>query len=884
MNFLNQIVSEKVTHALGWTVLHALWQVSLLALIMAIVLWFLKNKSAKIRYTVGCATLFLMLGISQVTFLYQFLNYKQVEKTNPTADASQLNPVPDESFMLLITTESNWTTLVTNYLNEHIQMIVALWIFGFLMFAIRLFGGLHYISKIRKTAQFSIDDKWKNIVANLSTRFPIQKSVQLAASAFVQVPMIIGYFKPLILFPIGALNNLDQKEVEAILAHELGHIFRNDYLINILQSIVDVLFYFHPAAWWISSQIRMERENCCDDLAIEITNCPLTYAKALVSIKENALASPMMAMALMKDDKKLLNRIKRILNQPTQKTHAMEKLITSCLLLFLICGLTISANLPVEKKIYHENDALITTELPKIETKLDTIPIKKKIQIDTGKKEKTNIEIHSNSNGKEFQLSIKDGIVKKLVLDGKVIPENEYDDHIDLTNKYLKHVPKAPAPPVAPQQPNYEDDSKKVYFYEKTLEEGDNILVVVKPNGKVSQLEVNGKLVPKSEFHKYEGIVDDIINERVPVTSINEYGSENERYNSQRVTKGIYLVEETENGDKLHIAIDQNGEMTEIKVNGKEILPSELENYEDEIEELMNDLPKPPVPPTNTVPPAPPAPPTTPAPPTSGGGLSFESDVLLKRNHSEGTILIEVDPQNSQQPIDISVVDHEVFINGEKVDENYFGDIEQNKLEELMDLASRDDDSRNHAVLLAQLAEARVKGISPAEFQIEPFDFDAYVNQNKYPKSLKEIHNEFNQNIIKLKQEGTFPEGLEELAQTYSQQLENELQSLKVKAQSHFDNQNFSIHKFRNKAKLMSMQSNMNEQLFQSKLANELLNDGLIDSIRNFSFQLKKDRMKVNGKKYTGVFFEKYSKLYEDIKGSKVSGKLSYSFRNNGAL
>ena len=116
MNLLNQFVSEKVTHALGWTVLHAIWQVSLLALVMAIAMWFLKNKSAKIRYAVGCATLFLMLGISQVTFLYQFLNFNPVENTNPTADIHPLNPVADDSFIVVFNAETNWMTQVTSCL------------------------------------------------------------------------------------------------------------------------------------------------------------------------------------------------------------------------------------------------------------------------------------------------------------------------------------------------------------------------------------------------------------------------------------------------------------------------------------------------------------------------------------------------------------------------------------------------------------------------------------------------------------------------------------------------------------------------------------------------------------------------------------------------
>jgi len=108
--------------------------------------------------------------------------------------------------------------------------------------------------------------------------------------------MTIGALKPIILFPIGAVTYLSVEQMEAILAHELAHIRRNDYFFNILHSLVEIIFYFHPAVWWLSNTIRNERENCCDDIAVSVSGNSLSYAKALVNLQELHAHSPTLAM------------------------------------------------------------------------------------------------------------------------------------------------------------------------------------------------------------------------------------------------------------------------------------------------------------------------------------------------------------------------------------------------------------------------------------------------------------------------------------------------------------------------------------------------------------------------------------------------------------
>jgi beta-lactamase regulating signal transducer with metallopeptidase domain len=111
------------------------------------------------------------------------------------------------------------------------------------------------------------------------------KPVTLLESALVKVPTVIGWLKPVILIPPSALIGLTPQQFELILTHELAHIRRHDYLVNLLQTIIETLLFYHPAVWWVSLQIRCERENACDDLAVSLSSDPVIYARTLVEME-----------------------------------------------------------------------------------------------------------------------------------------------------------------------------------------------------------------------------------------------------------------------------------------------------------------------------------------------------------------------------------------------------------------------------------------------------------------------------------------------------------------------------------------------------------------------------------------------------------------------
>lgn len=347
--------SHNLNYALGWMVVHSLWQATAIALLSGVLSIVLRKKTAKLRYWVSNAALVTVLMAAVVTFCiyYDF-----------SKEAGQIVFIPDAESTVnqQLTLVQSGTPAVQSpnyadegplsmdglkaYFNRHIYLIVTIWALGVALFMLRLLGGISYVYYLKSRMNFPADEYWQELLDGLKNRVGVQRGIDLLESALVRSPIVIGHLKPVILFPIGAINRLNPNEVEAILAHELAHVLRNDYVFNIIQSVIEALFYFHPAVWWISAQIRNERENCCDDVAIELCGNSMTYAKSLVSVQEMAYYSPQMAMAFagQRGKNQLVMRVQRVLNQPQNKVNVREKLIATCLLVALMVGLSFGGN------------------------------------------------------------------------------------------------------------------------------------------------------------------------------------------------------------------------------------------------------------------------------------------------------------------------------------------------------------------------------------------------------------------------------------------------------------------------------------------------------------------------------------------------------------
>jgi len=206
-----------------------------------------------------------------------------------------------------------------SFIIKYAQYITGLYMIGLMLHSFKLLGGLVNIHQIRKQKNLSADYEWSAKTNELVKNLGIVKKVSLYFSEHIQIPLTIGHFKPIVIFPLALINNLDTDQVEAILLHELAHVKRHDYLLNILQCVMDTILCFNPFAWLVSKNIRQEREYCCDDMVVDAEYNNFTYSKALFIIAQQNKQNYALAMASANTNKyPLLNRIKRL---NTMKTN-----------------------------------------------------------------------------------------------------------------------------------------------------------------------------------------------------------------------------------------------------------------------------------------------------------------------------------------------------------------------------------------------------------------------------------------------------------------------------------------------------------------------------------------------------------------------------------
>jgi beta-lactamase regulating signal transducer with metallopeptidase domain len=296
------IATRPWTDRLAWTLLHFLWQGALIwAAYIALRALFANALTPRARYGLACTALalmafapvvtFLMSGSTDAPFLYRFISA----------------PRPDA-----LPSAQPW--LPTRSIDRQLlPWIVTLWLAGACAFSARLVGGWFVASRLRfagfvRPAPIA----WQQKLSELACRIGVSRPVRLLVSSLAQTPMAVGHLRPVILVPLGALTGMPSDQLEALLAHELAHIFRHDYLANLLQSVVEALLFYHPAVWWISSQIHAERELCCDDIAIAVTGDPVLYARALADLEGFRPAHAHTALAA--TDGNLLVRIRRLID------------------------------------------------------------------------------------------------------------------------------------------------------------------------------------------------------------------------------------------------------------------------------------------------------------------------------------------------------------------------------------------------------------------------------------------------------------------------------------------------------------------------------------------------------------------------------------------
>jgi len=292
---------------------HFLWQGALIG-VGAFAVLRLGRLSAHARYTFGVATLGVLLAAPVCTFAY----LTPAEVAVRTSAASSVVAPPSGPFFSGIAGPATTPAVDVAVIAEPssavspwvLSWLVATWFAGVIALSVRFLGGWVVARRLTRRAVTPVAPEVQAIARRVAERLALKRLVSVFESSTLSVPVMVGWIAPAVLLPAAALAGLNPMQIEALLAHELAHVRRHDYLVNLLQSAVETLLFYHPAVWWMSRQVRRDRELCCDDVAVTVCD-RLVYASALTELA--ALATPRFALAA--TDGQLVKRVRRILGQ-----------------------------------------------------------------------------------------------------------------------------------------------------------------------------------------------------------------------------------------------------------------------------------------------------------------------------------------------------------------------------------------------------------------------------------------------------------------------------------------------------------------------------------------------------------------------------------------
>jgi beta-lactamase regulating signal transducer with metallopeptidase domain len=412
-----------VAQAIGWSLLHLVWEATIVAGILAAVLALMSRRSANARYVVSCAALALLPLLAFVTA------YRAYDAPSPVAgspavaaqDASPIVPAattPAAAITSFLVPADDSSPHMIGTLAARargwLPQIVLLWLAGVTFFSIRLLVSWTRVQRLARASAQPAAASWQRAASRLASALRLRRAISLVESAAVEVPTVIGWLRPMILLPASTLTGLTAEQIEMVLAHELAHIRRHDFFVNLMQTVVETLMFYHPAAWWMSRRIRVERENCCDDLAIAVCGNPLQYARALTRLEELRAAQTELAVAA--NGGSLLSRIRRLV-VPRESTGGAARWAAGAAVLAVVVVLFTLPSLPALAD--HEDSS------------------KTKVKSDASKPAKSEIDVRPTEQSEESSDDVN--------VDVDVESDSESDN--------TPGVPAAPAAPPATPAP-----------------------------------------------------------------------------------------------------------------------------------------------------------------------------------------------------------------------------------------------------------------------------------------------------------------------------------------------------------------------------------------------------------------------------------------------
>jgi beta-lactamase regulating signal transducer with metallopeptidase domain len=308
MEKLTQILSSPVVAGIGWTLIHAIWQIAALVLAYVGIKYLTRNSNT--RYWSGLGLLFAQIPVSLLTF---FVIYSPANVADTAIESFEI------ALQLSIPEQ------IMSYLNTHINLVFGFWFSGVFLLTLKLGANYFLTNNLKYSKLNKYNFELVELLSDIKAKLGITRSVEIYESKAVNIPMIIGTLKPVILIPASVLSGLSSEQLEIIIAHELAHLKRHDFTLNIVQSFVEIVFFYHPALWFLSAEIRQEREHCCDETAMQVNDDRLLLVKTLTSIQTSHHSMPL-AMAFGRKKMSLLERVQHILGVNQKRSHTKESL------------------------------------------------------------------------------------------------------------------------------------------------------------------------------------------------------------------------------------------------------------------------------------------------------------------------------------------------------------------------------------------------------------------------------------------------------------------------------------------------------------------------------------------------------------------------------
>lgn len=401
MSAFGWAITDAMLQTAGIALLHSLWQSGLVALITLLLLKMMQKATAQSRYLIAAVALLATLMLPVVTFIKLYQPATPLQPIIETSESvvSVVYTLADTQFHL-----ESWLDRTEFFMLQLAPMFFWFWLAGMIFMAMRMSGGYFLAYRYRRVGVVGVSYEWEQRLKQISDALHIRTKVVLLESVKITVPMVVGILKPCIILPIGTLSRLPFDQVEMILAHELAHIKRADFMVNIFQSLIETILFFNPFVWWISSVIRAERENICDDMALRSSGGYLSLAKALANLAAAVRPEAASHALITFNQINTMKRIERLIRKPKLKPSTHERIgvvIFSGLFVLLIStsGILTGSNSnyepykDVDQEVIQENSNLETENNLKI---FSTDTITRKIQ---------SIEVE-NKNGKVVKVLI----------------------------------------------------------------------------------------------------------------------------------------------------------------------------------------------------------------------------------------------------------------------------------------------------------------------------------------------------------------------------------------------------------------------------------------------------------------------------------------------